>query len=837
MSQVSGKSSAVVAENAVSPAKARGANRAAEVFVGGGEVGALCRAKDWSTHPLGPVEHWPQSLKTAVSIVLSSRFPMIVLWGPELFQIYNDAYRLLMGSKHPSGLGQGNRECWPEVWHINEAIYPRVFDGESILFEERLYPLAPHGYPEEFYLTLNYHPVRDESGNVGGVFVTIVDVTQEVRARRERDRALAEAKAERERLHEVFMQAPAIIAVLEGPDHVFKVANASYKALIGGREVLGRPVREARPEAVSQGFPELLDKVRNTGAPFVAHDARVMLDRHGDGVLEEHYLDFVYQPLREADGSVFGIMVHAVETTAQVLARRRTEALAAERAAMLGHIADAVLTFDPTGRITLLNELARSLYPGLREGGSLDATQSRIHQERLDGTPLPPAELPVARALRGERVINEEWLLHHPTGRKLRLLGSAVPVHGEGGTLLGVVLTLRDITEQHRLQQQLELERNRLAHVFMQTPAAVMVCRGPTHVIQSANKGYEEITGHRPLVGKTLPEAFPDLAGQGLFELYDQVLATKEPYIGNEVPVRVQRFGRLDEAYFNFVYQPLVDENGEAFGVMTHAVEVTDMVHSRQQAEERARDLVRLTHALEQSNRELDQFAYVASHDLKAPLRGIANLAGWLEEELDTRLTPETREYLRLLHVRVHRMEALIEGILDYSRAGKTRDAMVSVDTATLVREVLEMLAPAPSVSVEVQPGMPTVLAERVKLQQVFMNLLNNAIKFTSLSRPDPRITLGWKDTGDAHAFAVTDNGAGIAPEYHERIWGIFQTLESRDTIEGTGIGLSVVKKIVETRGGRTWVESTPGEGATFHFTWPKNPDATTASPPASSTC
>jgi signal transduction histidine kinase len=792
----------------------------AEVFPAGGEVGALYRAKDWSAHPLGPAEHWPQSLKTAVSIVLGSNFPMIVLWGKELYQLYNDAYRLLMGTKHPQGLGQTNRECWPEVWHINETIYPRVLAGETVFFEERMYPLAPHGHPEEYYLTLSYNPIREESGAIGGVFVTVFNVTQEVRARKERDRALAEARAERERLYEVFMQAPAIIAVLEGPDHTFTVANPPYKALVGGREVVGKPLREALPEVVDQGFPALLDNVRNTGVPFVAHEALVKLDRRGNGVMEDVYVDFVYQPLKDAGGSVFGIMAHAVDTTEQVLARKRVEALAAERAAMLSHIADAVLTFDRTGRITFLNEMARALYPGLKVGETFAA--QAFHQERLDGTPFPPEALPSARAIRGERVLNEEWSLYLPGGNKLRVQGSAVPVQGEGGTLLGVVLTMRDITQQYRLEQQLQLERNRLTQVFMQAPAAIMVARGPMHIIQSVNPRYSEVTGNRPLIGKTVPEAFPDLAGQGLFELYDQVFATKEPYVGNEVPVRVERFGRVDDAYFNFVYQPLIDEQGEAFGVLTHAVEVTDVVRSRQQAEERARELVRLTQALEQSNRELDQFAYVASHDLKAPLRGIANLSGWLEEELGESLTAQAREYIKLLHGRVHRMEALIDGILSYSRAGKTLDAIVAVDTDALIKEVLELLAPAPHIQVEVQPGGPALMAERVKLQQVFLNLIGNAIKFTSISRPDPRIQVTWKDQGATFEFAISDNGAGIAPEYHERIWGIFQTLESRDKIEGTGIGLSVVRKIVETRGGRAWVESSPGQGATFRFTWPK---------------
>ncbi|RKI67284.1 PAS domain-containing protein [Corallococcus sp. AB049A] len=796
-----------------------GTDAAARVFADGGELGALCRAKDWSTHPMGPVEGWPQSLKTAVSMVLGSQFPLIVLWGPELYQFYNDGYRLLMGSKHPAGLGQGNKECWPEVWHINETIYPRVLNGETVTFEERMYPLAPHGYPEEFYLTLCYSPVRDETGAVGGVFVSIFDVTREVQARKERDRALAEARAERERLYEVFMQAPAIIAVLEGPEHRFTVSNPLYQQLTGNRELVGKPLREALPEIADQGFLQLLDNVRATGQPYIAHDALVRLDRKGTGVVEDVYVDFVYQPLKDTNGTVFGIMAHAVETTEQVLARRSIEALAAERAAMLGHIADAVITFDPAGRVSFINEMARTLYPGLRIGEPI-ATQG-FRQERVDGTPLSADELPAVRAGRGERVLNEVWIICTPDGHKQRVQGSAVPVYTDTRVHLGVVLTVRDITQQHRLEQQLELERNRLTQVFMQAPASIMVARGPQHVIQVANPGYAQMTGDRPLVGKTIPDAFPDLAGQGLFELYDQVYATKQPFVGNEVPVRVARFGRVDDAYFNFVYQPLIDEDGGTFGVMTHAVEVTDMVRARHQAEERTRELVRLTQALEQSNRELDQFAYVASHDLKAPLRGIANLAEWLKEELGTNLTVQAQEFITRLHGRVHRMEALIDGILTYSRAGKVSE-QGPVDTGVLLREVVELLAPPPEVQVVLPPGAPTVSAERVKLQQVFLNLIGNGLKFTRLHRPDPRIQVTWKDVGEQYEFSVADNGPGIAPEFHERIWGIFQTLESRDKVEGTGIGLSVVRKIVETRGGKAWVDSVPGGGAAFRFTWPK---------------
>jgi PAS domain S-box-containing protein len=238
-----------------------------------------------------------------------------------------------------------------------------------------------------------------------------------------------------------------------------------------------------------------------------------------------------------------------------------------------------------------------------------------------------------------------------------------------------------------------------------------------------------------------------------------------------------------------------------------------------------ARDAAeRAATAATEAYRDLDRFAYVASHDLKAPLRGIASLAEWIQEDASERLGDESKEHLRLLQTRVHRMAALIDGILAYSRAGRSLGLPETIDTGALIREVVELLAPPPEVTIQLPEEMPTLLAERVPLQQVFLNLLGNAVKHAGAARPDVLIRVDWRDCGEAIELAVTDNGPGIAPRYHERIWEIFQTLTARDKLEGTGIGLSVVKKIVESRGGTVSVESAPDQGATFRFVWPKRP-------------
>ncbi|MBZ9894299.1 PAS domain S-box protein [Mesorhizobium sp. BR1-1-6] len=221
--------------------------------------------------------------------------------------------------------------------------------------------------------------------------------------------------------------------------------------------------------------------------------------------------------------------------------------------------------------------------------------------------------------------------------------------------------------------------------------------------------------------------------------------------------------------------------------------------------------------------RELDQFAYIASHDLKAPLRGIGNLVEWLQDDLGEKIEGESIEHMRLLQVRVRRMTALIEGILTYSRAGRQHGSQEQVDTGAVLSEIVDLLNPPEQVRVQWPQRMPTIEAELVPLQQVFMNLIGNAIKFTLAVRPDPAIAIEWRDVDDGVEFAITDNGPGIEPQFHDRIWAMFQTLNRRDDVEGTGIGLSVVKKVVERRGGRVSVESLLGEGATFRFVWPKS--------------
>jgi PAS domain S-box-containing protein len=227
---------------------------------------------------------------------------------------------------------------------------------------------------------------------------------------------------------------------------------------------------------------------------------------------------------------------------------------------------------------------------------------------------------------------------------------------------------------------------------------------------------------------------------------------------------------------------------------------------------------------LEKSNQELDQFAYIVSHDLKAPLRAIINLSQWLHEDAGESLSEDSKKNLEMLKGRAFRMEALITGILEYSKIGRAEVQLELIEVDALLNEILYLLLPPKHVKVKIAPDMPVLNAPKIMLLQIFSNLISNAIKYND--KAECIINIDVKEKDDFFEFSVQDNGPGIPKDYHEKIFVIFQTLQSRDKVESTGIGLTIVKKIVEDQGGRIWIESVEGEGTKFTFQWPKKNSA-----------
>ena len=275
------------------------------------------------------------------------------------------------------------------------------------------------------------------------------------------------------------------------------------------------------------------------------------------------------------------------------------------------------------------------------------------------------------------------------------------------------------------------------------------------------------------------------------------------------------RDGRVCERYS----KPQFIDN-EVVGRVWSFRDITQRVRADQEQVRLVAELENSNRDLANVNQELNDFAYVVSHDLKAPLRGIRALADWISTDYADKLDGEGQEQLRLLVNRVDRMHDLIEGILQYSRIGRIRDEILPIDLRTLLPNVIDMLAPPEHITIVTQEDLPVIQAEPTKILQLFQNLLSNAIKY--MDKTEGHIAVTCTEVDASWRFSVSDNGPGIEEKHLQTVFQMFRTLTPRDGVESTGVGLTIVKKIVEMHGGTVWVESEPGQGSTFLFTMPK---------------
>jgi signal transduction histidine kinase/CheY-like chemotaxis protein len=365
---------------------------------GGGEMGALMRAYDWSASPLGHPRTWSQALRTVVGLMLNSKFPMFVAWGAELGFLYNDPYCDVLGDKHPAALGRRFADVWAEIWHDLRPLAERALRGEAT-YADRLHLLMNrHGYDESTWFTFSYSPVRDESGAIAGVYCACVEVTEQVLAERYRNEEIG-------RFRTLFEQAPGIMAVLRGPDHVFELTNQSYLQLIGHRQIVGKTAREALPEVDGQGFFELLDRVYTSGQPFVGHALPLRLQREPGGPLEERYLDFVYQPIRDAGGDVSGIFVEGSDVTSRKLVEDELRAANRQKDQFL-----AMLAHELRNPLAPIMTAAQLLRLGRQDPRSVSNASEIIVRQASHMTDLVNDLLDVSRVTRGLVTLEKEEL-------------------------------------------------------------------------------------------------------------------------------------------------------------------------------------------------------------------------------------------------------------------------------------------------------------------------------------------------------------------------------------------------------------------------------------------
>lgn len=397
---------------------------------------------------------------------------------------------------------------------------------------------------------------------------------------------------------------------------------------------------------------------------------------------------------------------------------------------------------------------------------------------------------------------------------------SAAPVEMAGKAyLLGI---FHDMTARKEAEHRVQQARDHLQALYDASPDIILL-HGRQGRLVDANENAVKAYGFSRDELLSLPfrhrsavdEGFTEARAMELIErtrageaLDFEWLAKRKNGERFPVEVRLRRLG--GDAH-----------EGEVLAIVR---DISDRKRFEQERTMHAVALERKTAHLERANAELQQFSYAVSHDLKAPLRAVSNLVSVMEDDLGEALQSATRGHMRTLQARVQRMDRLINALLDYARTGEAcRHQFAIVDTGAVARKLIATRAPAPPFTATVADNMPAFKTDSIHLTRVLANLIHNAIEHHD--RPDGRVHVGAYDEGEHYRFTVSDDGPGIAAEFHEKIFDMFEVLDARN-VTNTGIGLALCRKLVHNCGGRIWLDSAPGEGAQFHFTWPKAADA-----------
>lgn len=396
------------------------------------------------------------------------------------------------------------------------------------------------------------------------------------------------------------------------------------------------------------------------------------------------------------------------------------------------------------------------------------------------------------QVLAGRPAVDIEADFLSKDGRRIRVEGSASP-RTRDGRVIATVGIFRDVSERRRTREQLD--------TLFQLSMDMLCVAGVDGYFKQINPAFETVLkfSREELLSHSFLEFVHPDDREGTMEAVGQ-LAKGLPVVDFQ-----NRYRDKDGSWHWLAWRstPLA-ERGLIYAV---ARDITDQK--------------RVLEDLARSNAALEQFAYAASHDLRAPLRAIANLAEWIEEDTRDGLSGKSREHLKKLRDRVGRMEELTDDLLDYSRVGRPSGELQEIDTGALVRDVVSLLGPPEGFSIAAEGPMPVLRTIKAPLEQVLRNLIGNAVKHHGA--PPGRVVVRASDHGEALVeFTVEDDGPGIPDEYHDRVFEMFRQLRPRDEIGGTGMGLALVRRIVDSVGGTVRLEKGRKRGSAFHFTWPR---------------
>ncbi|WP_338877429.1 PAS domain-containing protein (plasmid) [Spirosoma sp. SC4-14] len=696
----------------------------------------------------------------------------------------------------------------------------------------------------------------------------------------------------------LFMQAPSAIAVVEGPEQVFVFANPRYQAIFGRtqEQLLGRSIRQVWPELEGQGIYEIFETVYRTGQPYEAQDYQAQF-WCGPSLVTGYY-QFVAQPLMDQQGQLSYIMIQVIDVT-QLVKTRQDQHEQEEHLHYTVELNPQVpWTADAQGNIDGFSQRWLTL-TGLTAAQALGEGWMQVpHPD--DRPSMVKAWL---HSIQTGEPYDVEHRIRLAEGTYKWMRSRAFARKDSAGRVLKWYGSTEDIAAQKSAQLALEQSHQRITALIEEAPVATSLYTGPELVIEIANEMMITYWGKdHSVIGKPLAQALPELQGQPFLDLLDTIFRSGTVHQQRAARADLVVGGKLTTFYFDYTYKPLRNDQGQVYAILNMAIDVTEQVKTHgqllaseeryrslsrvleQQVAERTnelvaaldelastnqeltgknadyaainealtasgekveyanRDLAKANQDLARSNQNLEQFAYVASHDLQEPLRKIQQFGDLLK----SRLVHSSREelvYLDRMQLAASRMSQLIKDLLAFSRLATSPVSPLAVDLNRVLTDVLDTLSvllEESGAQLEVD-HLPVVAGDALQFEQLFQNLLTNAIKFSGRDQTGqpvkPRIRIGasqllstdlpgWvKPVRPAvayHLIEVTDNGIGFEEHYRDRIFQVFQRLHGKGAYAGTGIGLAICEKVVSNHGGAITARSQPGQGATFSVYLPK---------------
>ncbi len=720
-------------------------------------------------------------------------------------------------------LGQPAREAWTENWTFIGPLLEQIMSGgEAVWNEDLLLPIFRNGQMEDVYWTFSCSPVLDEKGHPAGVLVTCHDTTSKVLALR----SLVNG---RRNFYNMLMQAPVAICVLREPEYIVEMANDLMLELWGttAEEIMYKPIFEGLSQAADQGLEALLHGVYTTGEPWLANEMQVNLTRNGK--MEAIYLNFIYEAFRENDGPISGIIAVAVEVTDQVNARKKIEeveerARLAIEASRLG-----IWDYNPLTEELQFDEATIKMFEhDSRQPVNLEAFWTKMHPDDRE-TALQKMQRAIDPTIPDNYYAEYRLQLANGNTRWIQATGQAffdenqVPVRFSG--------TVQDITDRKTAEEELRLTNEKFHLLAESMPQFVWTGDVSGHLgyFNQAVYDYSGLTPAQIEQVGWLQIVHPDDREENV-KRWLHSIQTGADFIFEH------RFRRHDGQYTWQLSRAVAQR--DALGNIKLWVGTSTDIHQQKiftqelesQVLKRTAELEKSNASLSKLNKELADFTYIASHDLQEPLRKIQTFSDRIIKREFSALSPSGQDDFQRLQRTAERMQTLLDDLLSYSKTSTTERIFENQSLEAILEEVKdefkEVMQDKAAVIESSGLGFASIIP--FQFRQVFNNLIGNALKF---SRPGvaPHISV----TAQVEAgltlhnekldrkknywhITLRDNGIGFEPKFNERIFLIFQKLHGRSEYKGTGVGLAIVKKIIENHHGEITASGEPGSGARF---------------------